>query len=208
MLTAESDNLVVVLNDSTEYTAPVYKAELGPTPATETFWKDLTKVYGQDPQVVFDLFNEPRMYYSGMSAALEWKLWLNGGNFLGANYPFGMAGLARYVRSTLHAKNLFWIEGPRFSFSFAGMLRERAALKVSGVVYAVHHPAAPHDASGWYADFGYLSYPGSLRSWTASGRTTSRRRPCRRRSCPPRAGPMRRPRFRRTCRTCPRSASA
>ena len=113
VLTAESDNLVVVLNDSTEYTAPVYKAELGPTPATETFWKDLTKVYGQDPQVVFDLFNEPRMYYSGMSAALEWKLWLNGGNFLGANYPFGMAGLARYVRSTLRAKNLFWIEGPR-----------------------------------------------------------------------------------------------
>ncbi len=120
VLTAESDNLVVVHNDSTEYTAPVYKAELGPTPATETFWKDLTKVYGQDPQVVFDLFNEPRMYYSGMSAALEWKLWLNGGNFLGANYPFGMAGLARYVRSTLRAKNLFWIEGPRFSFSFAG----------------------------------------------------------------------------------------
>jgi Cellulase (glycosyl hydrolase family 5) len=156
VLTAESDNLVVVLNDSTEYTAPVWMAELGPTRATEAFWKDLTKVYGQDPQVIFDLFNEPRMYYSGMSPAQEWKLWLNGGTFLGANYPFGMAGLARYVRTTLHAKNLFWIEAPRYSFSFAGMLRERAALKVSGVVYAVHHPAAPHDTRGWYADFGYL----------------------------------------------------
>jgi Cellulase (glycosyl hydrolase family 5) len=156
VLTAESDNLVVVLNDSTEYTAPVYMAELGPTRATETFWKDLTQVYGQDPQVIFDLFNEPRMYYSGMSQAQEWKLWLNGGTFLGADYPFGMAGLARYVRTTLHAKNLFWIEGPRYSFSFAGMLREGAALKVSGVVYAVHHPAAPHDTSGWNADFGYL----------------------------------------------------
>jgi hypothetical protein len=156
VLTAESDNLVVVLNDDTEVTAPVWKAELGPTPATETFWKDLAKVYDHDPQVIFDLFNEPRMYYSGMPAALEWKLWLNGGNFLGAHYPFGMAGLARYVRTTLHAKNLLWIEGPRFSFSFAGMLREGAVLKVSGVVYAVHHPAAPHDTSGWSADFGYL----------------------------------------------------
>jgi len=156
VLTAESDNLVVVLNDSTEYTAAVWMAELGPTPATEIFWKDLTKVYGQDPQVIFDLFNEPRMYYSGMSPAQEWKLWLNGGNFLGSDYPFGMAGLARYVRATLHAKNLFWIEGPRYSFSFAGMLREGAALKVSGVVYAGHHPAGPRDASGWYADFGYL----------------------------------------------------
>ena len=154
--TAESDNLVVVLNDSTNVTAPVWMAELGPTPATETFWKDLSKVYGQDPQVIFDLFNEPRMYYSGMSPALEWKLWLNGGSFIGANYPFGLAGLARYVRSTLHAKNLFWIEGPRYSYSFAGMLRHGAALKVSGVVYAVHHPAGPHNSRGWYADFGYL----------------------------------------------------
>jgi hypothetical protein len=153
---AESDNLVVVLNDDTEVTAPVWMAELGPTKATEAFWKDLAKVYGQDPQVIFDLFNEPRMYYSGMSSALEWKLWLNGGSFLGAKYPLGMAGLARYVRTTLHAKNVFWIEGPRYSFSFAGMMRERAALKVSGIVYAVHHPAAPHDTSGWYADFGYL----------------------------------------------------
>jgi hypothetical protein len=106
--------------------------------------------------VIFDLFNEPRMYYRGMSLAQEWKLWLNGGNFLGADYPFGMAGLARYVRNTLHAKNLFWIEGPRYSVSFVGMLRERALLKVSGVVYAVHHPAAPRGSSGWYADFGYL----------------------------------------------------
>ena len=156
VMTAESDNLVVVLNDSTEFTAPVWMAELGPTPATETFWKDLAQVYGQDPQVIFDLFNEPRMYYSGMSMAQEWELWLNGGDFLGADYPFGMAGLARYVRDTLHAKNLFWIEGPRYSFSFAGMLREGAELNVSGVVYAVHHPAAPTNASGWYADFGHL----------------------------------------------------
>ena len=154
--TAESDHLVVVLNDSTEQTTSAWNAELGPTPGTETFWQLLAKAYGGNPQVIFDLFNEPRMYVSGMSSAQEWKLWLDGGSFAGVDYPFGMAQLAGYVRNTLHAKNLFWVEGPRYSVSFAGMVRYGAVLKVSGVVYAVHHPAAPHDRSGWYADFGYL----------------------------------------------------
>jgi hypothetical protein len=153
---AESDHLVVVLNDDTEETTPAWNTELGPTSETETFWDDLTEVYGRDPQVIFDLFNEPRMYVGGMSLAQEWKLWLNGGTIFGIDYPFGMAGLAEYVRNTLHAQNLFWVEGPRYSVSFAGMVREGAVLKVSGVVYDVHHPAAPHDSRGWYTDFGYL----------------------------------------------------
>jgi hypothetical protein len=153
---AESKHLVVVLNDSTEQTTSAWNAELGPTSGTETFWQILAPAYGGNPQVIFDLFNEPRTYASGMSAAEEWKLWLDGGSFAGTNYPFGMARLAGYVRNTLHAKNLFWVEGPRYSVSFAGMMRWGAVLKVSGVVYAVHHPNAPHDKSGWYADFGYL----------------------------------------------------
>jgi len=153
---AESDHLVVVLNDDTELTAPAWNLEQGPTLQTETFWRDLTEVYGEDPQVIFDLFNEPRMYYPGMSQALQWQLWLNGGPFEGVDYPIGMAQLAEYVRNTVGAGNLFWVEGPRYSVSFAGMVREGAVLPVSGVVYALHHPAAPHDGSGWYADFGYL----------------------------------------------------
>jgi Cellulase (glycosyl hydrolase family 5) len=157
---AESYHLVVVLNDSTELTTSVWNEELGPTPDTEMFWTVLASVYDTDPQVIFDLFNEPRLYTRGMSLGQEWQLWLNGGNYLGAYYPIGMAQLAEYVRNTLHARNLFWIEGPRYSVSFAGMVREGAVLKVSGVVYAVHHPAAPHDSSGWYADFGYLTATG------------------------------------------------
>lgn len=154
--TAESDHLIVVLNDDTEQTASGWNTELGPTAETETFWGDLAGAYGKDPQVIFDLFNEPRMYESGMSLAQEWKLWLNGGQLFGVDYPVGMAQLAAFVRTTLNAHNLFWIEGPRYSVSFAGMVREGAMLKVSGVVYAVHHPAAPNDSNGWNADFGYL----------------------------------------------------
>ena len=154
---AEHDHLVVVLNDETNLSpSPAQYLERGPTPATKTFWKVLAKLYGNDPQVIFDLFNEPRMYFTGMSQAQEWHLWLDGGLFQGVYYPFGMAQLAEYVRTTLRARNLFWIEGPNFSASFAGMVQQHALLHVSGVVYALHHPAGQPGPTAWNDDFGYL----------------------------------------------------
>jgi hypothetical protein len=154
---AESYHLVVVINDQTEFGGPVARVtQRGPTAATETFWKDMAGLYGNDPQVIFDLFNEPRMYSPGMSQAQKWQLWLNGGWFGGTFYRFGMARLAAYVRNTLGVRNLFWIEGPDNSHSFAGMVSSGALLKVSGVVYALHHPSDPQDPASWDADFGYL----------------------------------------------------
>ena len=154
---AEQYHLVVVLNDNTEFTSPAVRIrQQGPTPATETFWKDLASVYGSDPQVIFDLFNEPRTVSGGMSQAQEWQLWRSGGTFRGVFYPFGMAALANYVRNTVRAQNLLWIEGPGNASSFAGMVGQHAQLKVSGVVYAVHHPAGWQNPASWDADFGYL----------------------------------------------------
>jgi hypothetical protein len=154
---AESYHLVVVLNDETNFsTRSVRKYQNGPTQGTEVFWKDMTKFYGHDPQVIFDLFNEPRTFVPGMSSAEEWRLWLDGGTFKGVYYPFGMAQLASYVRNTAGAKNLFWIEGPRYSLTFAGMISNHALLHVSGVVYSIHHAQGEHDVQDWYAAFGYL----------------------------------------------------
>ncbi len=154
---AENDHMVVVINDQSEFGGPVAQStQRGPTVASMTFWQDMTRLYGHDPQVIFDLFNEPRTFSAGMSQAQEWGLWLNGGWFGGTFYPFGMAKLAAYVRSTLGAHNLFWVEGPDSAESLAGMVSHGALLNVSGVVYAVHHPAAPHDAASWDTDFGYL----------------------------------------------------
>jgi Cellulase (glycosyl hydrolase family 5) len=168
---AEHYRLVVVLNDETNFATPAEQnVQQGPTPGTETFWRDLAKVYGNDPQVIFDLFNEPRMYSAGMSQAKEWHLWLDGGWYDGVYYPFGMARLAAYVRNTIGARNLFWIEGPDVSASFAGMVQQQAVLHVSGVVYSVHHPAGQADTASWDADFGYLVIQGVapvvLGEWT------------------------------------------
>ena len=155
--TAEHDHLVVVLNDNTEFSAlAVRNGQRAPTRGTKTFWRDMASRYGHDPEVIFDLFNEPRTYSPGMSLARKWKLWRSGGRYQGVSYPFGMAGLASYVRNTVGARNLLWVQGPDNSHSFAGMVRQHALLKVSGVVYALHHPEGPLDRASWYADFGYL----------------------------------------------------
>jgi hypothetical protein len=159
---AESYRLVVVLNDETNFTLPLavrhYQAD--PTVGTEIFWKDMTRVYGNDPQVIFDLYNEPRTSVPSMGPARLWHLWLDGGTFKGVYYTFGMAALATYVRYQAGAHNLFWIEGPRYSLSFAGMLRYHALIHVSNIVYSIHHAQGAHDAAAWYAAFGYLVVDG------------------------------------------------
>ena len=155
---AESYRLVVVLNDETNFTLPlsVRHHQADPTRETEIFWKDMTKVYGNDPQVIFDLYNEPRTSVPSMGPARLWHLWLDGGTFKGVHYAFGMAALAAYVRYTAGARNLFWIEGPRYSLSFAGMIHYHALIHVSNVVYDIHHAQGAHDQAAWYAAFGYL----------------------------------------------------
>jgi hypothetical protein len=154
---AESYHLVVVLNDETNFSPPAIRHyQAGPTAGTEVFWKDMTRDYGNDPQVIFDLFNEPRTSVPYMPDSTLWRLWLNGGTFKHVHYAFGMAALAAYVRYTAGARNLFWIEGPRYSLSFEGMIRYHALIHVSGVVYAIHHAQGQHDVKDWNAAFGYL----------------------------------------------------
>jgi Cellulase (glycosyl hydrolase family 5) len=154
---AESYDLVVVLNDETNFSSPAIRHyQAGPTSGTEVFWKDMTRYYGNDPQVIFDLYNEPRTSVPYMPDSTLWRLWLNGGTFKHVHYAFGMAALAAYVRYTAGARNLFWIEGPRYSLSFEGMIRYHALIHVSGVVYAIHHAQGQHDVADWSAAFGYL----------------------------------------------------
>ena len=154
---AESYHLVVVLNDETNFAAlAIRHYQAGPTPGTEVFWKDMTRFYGNDPQVIFDLYNEPRTSVPYMPDSTLWRLWLNGGTFKHVHYAFGMAALAAYVRYTAGSHNLFWIEGPRYSLSFEGMIRYHALIHVSGVVYAIHHAQGQHNVAAWNAAFGYL----------------------------------------------------
>jgi hypothetical protein len=148
---AEKRGLVVVLNDQTE--------DLGfqpaPTQVTVAFWKQLSRVYKNDKQVIFDLFNQPRIEPTarcGLSS--DWRFWRRGGRYRGKTYV-GMQALADDVRAD-GARNLLWVEGPCFANSLSGLGSHR----ISGrdIVYAFQHPRGDHDAAQWYEDFGWLIF--------------------------------------------------
>lgn len=160
---AEHDGLVVVLNDQTESdTNPT--AEEGPTQNTVSFWRKLLSAqpslgaptYAQDPQVVLDVFNEPRaqgVITGCTDNCTTWRLWQQGGqDVLGHNY-LGMQQLVDAVRAD-STTNLLWVEGP----FWAGTLSQVSAYRITGgaLAYDVHHPDGAHTAAQWDLDFGYL----------------------------------------------------
>ena len=55
---AHSLGQVVVLNDQTEFTTNT----LAPTSTTIKFWRVMSATFSNQPFVIFDLFNEPRLY--------------------------------------------------------------------------------------------------------------------------------------------------
>jgi hypothetical protein len=148
---AERNHLVVVLNAQTVDTGN----QPAPTKATVLFWKDLSKIYRHDPQVIFDLFNQPRIATQAKCGnARDWNLWHNGGSF-GRHSYVGMQTLVGDVRAD-GARNLIWVEGPCFANSLAGLGSHR--IKGRNVVYAFEHPHGTHDAAQWYADFGWVLF--------------------------------------------------
>ena len=143
---AESFGLVVVLNAQTE---PAGHSTTGSEPMananTKSFWHTLDQAYANDPQVIDDLFNEPRNQ--------SWSQWHDGsGSYV------GMQALADYVRSD-GSKNLFWIEGEGYSNDLQQVI-QNSSLRISGrgIVYAVHDPTnggnSVSSPSAWNTAFG------------------------------------------------------
>lgn len=143
---AESYDLVTVITAQTEDVGH----ESAPTIATAAFWQRLAASYGHDPQVVFDLFNEPRLDAGGQ--APTWQLWQHGGFYRGV-FHLGMQNLLNETRIS-GARNLVWIEGPHRASTLSGV----ASHTITGgpLAYSIHHPAGAHDAASWWHDFGFL----------------------------------------------------
>lgn len=171
---AEADGLVVVINDQTE-SDKLSNEERDPTKATFAFWNCVTahqenwrtvsKTYAQDQQVIFDIFNEPRVDAcnsdNGPNGPYEMNVWRNGtlgntptGQSDGICGPAesyqGMDAVAYHIRVDDNATNLLWVEGPGAAGTLAGLAQPDCGSTPTGncfitpslgpIVYSVHHP--------------------------------------------------------------------
>jgi hypothetical protein len=167
---ARSMHTAVVINDQTEFTTRIP----GPTQTTVQFWNIMSRAFGSDPDVIFDLFNEPRIvnmsgytYNAGenplfhlinkaasialtskhdrISPATVWNIWKYGGTINSVSYV-GMQNLVNDIRNQ-KVSNLIWVEGPYM----ARMLPpSKDLLTGSNIVYSIHHPNL-NKPSSWKA---------------------------------------------------------
>ena len=119
-------HLNVILNAQTELSMGYSADENLPTAATYAFWRAMIRYYGDNPHVVFDLFNEPRF--------CNWAQWTR-----------TMQPLVDYVRR-IGSLNQLWAEGLWWGSTFAGLPH---LLSGQGIVYSFHHPGAPWPWQGW-----------------------------------------------------------
>jgi len=113
-----SNNLIVILD--LHWAAPgteKAQGQLGMADADHapTFWTQVATAYGNQPNVIFDLFNEPFI--------TDWGCWLTGGtcakDYNNADYEsVGMATLIKTVRAT-GANNVLILGGLGYSANFA-----------------------------------------------------------------------------------------
>ncbi|MDP9001733.1 MAG: glycoside hydrolase family 5 protein, partial [Myxococcota bacterium] len=115
------------------------------------FWQQVAARYKNEPQVIFDLYNEPSIG-GYMPGAGNWDTWLNGGTSSGFAVH-GMQELYSAVRMT-GANNLVLIGGLNWAFDLSGV----ASHKVAGtnIVYSVHvYQQNPENM--WSTSFGNLA---------------------------------------------------
>ncbi|HSY22613.1 MAG TPA: glycoside hydrolase family 5 protein [Polyangiaceae bacterium] len=119
-----------------------------------TFWQQVAAKYGSNPNVLFELYNEPHVG-GYMPQSADWTTWLSGGTSSGFTVV-GMQQLYTAVR-TAGATNLIVIGGLAWAYDLSGVPSHM--VNGTNILYATH----PYDTStnpnpsGWTQYFGSLS---------------------------------------------------
>jgi hypothetical protein len=119
------------------------------------FWDQVAAHYKDDPQVLLELYNEPKIGgYTPQTAS--WDTWLNGGQSSGFTVH-GMQELYTHVRNA-GANNLVIIGGLSWSFDLSGISSH--AVTGTNIVYNTHvYNQDPENQ--WFSKFGTFAatYP-------------------------------------------------
>lgn len=141
---AEANGLIVILDlhwsdqGNLQFPAPPNgqtNQQCMPDQNSVTFWQQVAAVYKNDPNVWFELYNEPHPN--------NWTIWKNGGSVCGFQ-AVGMQTLVDTVR-TAGASNLVLAGGD----SYASHLDGVPLLSGSNIVYAIHPYANPSNPDSW-----------------------------------------------------------
>jgi hypothetical protein len=137
---------------------------LQPMPDSESvdFWRGVAARYGDNPGVVFDVFNEP-----APGTASQWACWRDGGCTVAANTvsgvtytAVGMQPLVDAVRSVA-SRSVVIVTGPDSGQDLSG-LAQGYAVSDAEVVYGVHmYDGRGYGMADWAVRFGSSSatYP-------------------------------------------------
>ena len=159
---ARANGFVVVLSMQTQSIGGG-TGHISPSAATVRAWKHLAPMFGSDPGVVYELFNEP----PGVDTAANWALWRDGGGS-----QIGHQQLISTVRAT-GAVNVLLADGLRYAKSLMGVPLLTDPLGQTG--YAFHpYLIKPIDvASAWPAYFGTFAatHPVIATAWGAASQS-------------------------------------
>jgi hypothetical protein len=114
--------------------------QLGPDQHSITFWQDAAGLWGNNPNVIFELFNEPQVSATdvepgGLTGA---QVWRDGGTLTAGTDTWtapGMQQLADTVRAT-GADNLILVDGTDYAGSL--LPAERTPVDGTNLAYAFH----------------------------------------------------------------------
>lgn len=128
-----------------------------PTATAVHFWSYMAKHFRGNPNVLFDLFNEPRLSTSavGGSERRLWQVWRNGGTVGGVHYV-GDEALVHTIRNT-GAKNVIIAEGNNADRDIK--LLPQYYLSGKNIAYGVEpNLSSQADTQAeWKANFGHLT---------------------------------------------------
>ncbi len=159
---ARNNGFVVILSMQTQSISGG-TGHVSPSAATVRAWQHLAPMFGQDPSIVYELFNEP----PGLDTAANWALWRDGGGTV-----VGHQQLVDVVRAS-GATNVIVADGLRYAKSLKGALT--LSDPMGQVVYAFHpYLIAPIDiASAWPGYFGSFAatHPVIASAWGADSQS-------------------------------------
>jgi hypothetical protein len=131
------------------------------------FWKIIHHHYG--PEVICDLFNEPK---PGGVYSDAWLGWQGGGPGTDGVSYCGFEELVRELRAYGLA-NTFWVEGIANAGTLQGIAGTAGNFQLSDplgkIVYSIHHPQGTRTPANWATQFGYLAelgIPVVVGEWT------------------------------------------